>query len=240
MKLRGQQSGYAMAVLLISMTVMAIMMTVAMPTWKQMAQREKETELVFRGEQYARAMSLFQTKAGPGVLPPSIDLLVEQRFLRKKFKDPVTNEDFVPILQVPGAGGAGAPGATAAAGQSGGAAQGRGGAGAAPGTAPGTPPGTTPGAAASGGIMGVTSKSKAVSIRIYKGRSHYNEWQFMPVARVLAAGAPSAPGAPGAGGQRGPQGNQPPGFPGGTGGGRQGIDLTRHRPLSRKKRDELT
>ena len=103
MMLRGQhdqQPGYAMVALLMAMTVMAIMLTMAVPTWKQMSQREKEAELVFRGEQYARAIGLFQAKAGPGTLPPSIDLLVEQRFLRKKFKDPITNDDFAPLLQV--------------------------------------------------------------------------------------------------------------------------------------------
>ena len=101
MMLRGQQAGYAMVALLMAMSVMAIMMTVALPTWKQLAQREKEAELVFRGEQYARAIGLFQAKAGPGTLPPTIDLLVEQRFLRKKFKDPITNDDFAPLSRSP-------------------------------------------------------------------------------------------------------------------------------------------
>ena len=30
-----------------------------------------------------------------------------------------------------------------------------------------------------GGVMGVASKSKDTSIRIYNGRTHYNEWQFV-------------------------------------------------------------
>ena len=60
------ERGYAMVVLLVSLSVMAVMMSVAMPVWKQTAQREKETELVFRGEQYARAIALFQRKHGPG------------------------------------------------------------------------------------------------------------------------------------------------------------------------------
>src|SRR4051794_15814835 len=42
--------GYAMAALLISMAITALLMTAAMPVWKQMAQREKEEELVFRGQ----------------------------------------------------------------------------------------------------------------------------------------------------------------------------------------------
>src|SRR3989304_8768077 len=56
MHLRGQsERGYAMAALLVSMAVMAIVMTAAMPVWRQITQREKEEELIFRGKQYARA-----------------------------------------------------------------------------------------------------------------------------------------------------------------------------------------
>jgi type II secretory pathway pseudopilin PulG len=207
-----------MAVLLISMSVMAIMMTAVLPTWKQLSRREKEAELVFRGEQYARAIQLFQMKAGPGTLPPTIDILVEQRFLRKKFKDPITNDDFAPIVQVAGATGSATPG-VAPAGRQGGAAQPAPAAAGQRGT-PGAQPGTTPGAAASGGIMGVTSKSKEQSIRLYKGRNHYNEWQFLPVVRVAApgAGGAAAPGQRGGaqGGQRGAPGTATP-TPFGTG-----------------------
>ncbi len=93
MKLQGQH-GYAMVALLVGMSVMAVMLTAVMPSWNQMARREKEAELVFRGEQYARAIGLFQRRSGPGVLPPSLDVLVDQKFLRKKYKDPITNDDF--------------------------------------------------------------------------------------------------------------------------------------------------
>jgi hypothetical protein len=62
--------------------------------------------------------------------------------------------------------------------------------------------------------MGVTSKSTEQSIRLYKGRNHYNEWQFMPVARVAApaAGGAQAPGQRGGnqGGQRGGPGTGTP------------------------------
>ena len=197
-----------MAVLLISMSIMAIMMTVALPTWKQLSRREKEAELVFRGEQYARAIQLFQTKAGPGTLPPSIDLLVEQRFLRKKFKDPITNDDFAPIVQVAGAPHAArrAPGVQPA-GRQGGAAQPAAGWQPVSAARQERSPARRRARRQAGGIMGVTSKSKEQSIRLYKGRNHYNEWQFMPVARVAApgAGGAAAPGQRGGnqGGQRG-------------------------------------
>ena len=38
-----------MAALLVSIAVMGILMSVALPAWRQAARREKEAELVFRG-----------------------------------------------------------------------------------------------------------------------------------------------------------------------------------------------
>jgi type II secretory pathway pseudopilin PulG len=232
-------SGYAMAALIVAMGVMAIMMTVVMPVWRQTAQREKEEELVFRGLQYAHAIGLYQRKFA-NAYPPNVEALVEQRFLRKKFKDPVTNDDFVVIPP-----GAMLPGTTVPGMQRGGQpttpAGGRSGPGGS--TTPGStgqttasqpssrgglaPTGSQPGGLGGGttaGVAGVTSKSKAQSIRLYNGRGHYNEWAFVYVPQLQAGqgGAPGA-GAPGQPGQRGQPGVGPggqrgqpgqPGFPG--------------------------
>lgn len=221
-----------MAALLVAMSVTAILMTVALPVWKQMERREKEEELIFRGQQYVRALRLFSAKYA-NASPPNIDVLVEQRFLRRKYKDPITNDDFLPILAgqpIPG---------TSTAPQTGAGAGGRGGTAASPfgsgigGRAPapaqaaggatggrGVSPIGTPGAGSTGGVMGVASKSKAASIRLYNGRSHYNEWAFINTPQQQAPGV----GAPGAGapGQRG--GTPQPGTnPFGTGiGGQRG------------------
>ena len=89
---QGSQRGYAMAALLVSLGVMLVLMTVAMPVWRTQAQREKEAELVFRGEQIARAINLYMRKMGGGNYPPSLDVLVQGRFLRKKYKDPMTKD----------------------------------------------------------------------------------------------------------------------------------------------------
>lgn len=106
-----------MAALLVGLFVMGVMATVAMPVWTQAAQREKEAELVFRGEQYARAIGLFQRKMGPGALPPNLDLLVDQKFLRRKFTDPITGKAFRPVsMAEAGTGGVGGPGGAAEAG----------------------------------------------------------------------------------------------------------------------------
>jgi type II secretory pathway pseudopilin PulG len=148
------QHGYAMAALIVAMGVMALMMTVVMPVWKQTAQREKEEELVFRGKQYVHAIGLYQRKFA-NAYPPNIDLLVDQKFLRKKYKDPITHEDFVVLPP-----GQALPGAPAAPGQRGGAAGGTGGgigarggigAGAGAGIGPGSGAGTGGGIGPGGG-----------------------------------------------------------------------------------------
>jgi type II secretory pathway pseudopilin PulG len=220
---RETEQGYAMAALLIAMSIMAVMMTVVMPVWNHAAQREKEEELIFRGLQYARAIGLFQKKFA-NAYPPNIDVLVDQKFLRKKFKDPITNDDFapLPVGQTPGA-------APQAGGQRGGAQpSGRG--QTTPGTTGQQPSQTQPGSTLRGvspigtpgagggttaGISGVTSKSKAQSIRLYNGRNHYNEWAFVYVPQVQApgAGAPGStvPGLPGVRG--GPPGSGSRGGP---------------------------
>ncbi len=188
LKLRGQQKGYAMAALLVALSIMGILLTVAMPTWRQMVQREKEAELIFRGQQYAHAIGLFQRRAGPGVLPPSLDVLVDQKFLRKKYKDPITGADFDLLRMAP-------PTAPNQGNQTS--------------TAPGQPA-TTNGLVQSsadargtqGPIMGVVSRSKDASIRMYNGRTHYNEWQFVYTVQTQQPnGPPNAPGTlPGRGG----------------------------------------
>jgi hypothetical protein len=194
---------------------------------------------VFRGEQYARAIALFGRKYG-NASPPSLDVLLNEKFLRKKYKDPITGEDFQ--LLTPGS-----P-QLAQALASPPVVQGRG-RGPTTTTAPtpagrGTPPpATQPGRPGSigtqqptggGGIVGVASRSTDQSLRLYNGKNKYNEWVFLGVQQSQRAGGP--PGAQRPGGPGGPPGppirSRPggpgpagtrPGGPGGfgTGGGRR-------------------
>jgi type II secretory pathway pseudopilin PulG len=226
MDLEGQDSrssGYAMAALLVALGVMAVLMSVAMPVWRHQGQREKEAELVFRGEQYARAVYLYRRKNG-GTSPPNIDLLVQQRYLRKKYKDPMTEDgefQIIPMGGVPQAGTGGPTGRAGGLGPGGLGQPGRGSAGGR-GLAPPIQPGTVvipggPGQFAAGGIQGVVSKSTQASIRIYRGGTHYNQWQFIaPVQQQPGGPGQQGPGmGPGRGGRGGPGG---PGS--GPGGGR--------------------
>jgi len=226
------QDGYAMAALIVAMGIMALMMTVVMPVWKQAARREKEEELVFRGMQYVHAIGLYQRKFA-NAYPPNLDLLVDQKFLRKKFKDPITNDDFV--ILPPGAALPGAPvpggqrGGTQPAGGIGSGGIGSGGGSAGPvsrgggtTTAPQpsssqpsgrgglAPIGSQPGGVGGGGagVAGVTSKSKDQSIRLYNGRNHYNEWAFVYTPQLQPGQTSTTP--PGVlGGQRGQPGLGP-------------------------------
>ena len=118
------ERGYAMAALLVGMAVMAIMLGVALPVWRTAVQREREAELVFRGEQYANAIEIFQRRTGG--YPQTLDLLEKTRAIRRLYKDPITGGDFQPVFVgqmiggapvVPGQagrGGAGQPGRAAA------------------------------------------------------------------------------------------------------------------------------
>jgi type II secretory pathway pseudopilin PulG len=229
-----------MAALLVALSVMAVLASAAMPAWKHMSQREKEAELVFRGQQYARAIGLFQRRAGPGVNPPNLDVLVQQKFLRKKYKDPITGGDFdlispatqlaVPTAATPGTQTRGAPsGTTTPTTTRGGLSQppstpGRGtqpvgGSGFGAGSTFGGGSAFGAGSTVAGGIVGVQSKSKAESIRIYNGRTHYNEWQFVyiPQTGPGGRGQPGVP-QPGVGQPGGPRrGGPQPGPFGGDG-----------------------
>ena len=192
---------------------------------------------MFRGMQYARAVHLFQRKHGPGTLPPNIDVLIDEHDLRKKYKDPITNEDFKVLLQ--GQSPAGTPGAGSPASGLPGRSSGRGpqplsstvtqtGQGQ---RSSGRASGPGRGAGAVGGVIGVQSKSTETSIRIYNGRTHYNEWAFVFQPTVQAPGS-STPGTiPGRGGpgQRG----GPPSSPLGPGGRSVRPSPTRRPPGGR-------
>ncbi len=175
--------GYAMAALLVGMSIMAILMGAALPVWNKQAQREREEEYLFRAHEYARAVMKFRQRIA-NTNPPSVDVLVQQRFLRRKYRDPISGEDFQLVYQTAGAGiqpggpgnstpgGVVPPGGGSPAGGFGslpGAGTSTSGAGGTPSAGTGAP---VPGA----GIIGVVSKSKATSIKIYNGRTRYDQW----------------------------------------------------------------
>ncbi len=248
--------GYILAVLLIGMAIAAVWMSAAIPAWRQQATRQRELELIFRGEQYARSVALYYVKNNC-TLPTNVDDLVAKKYLRKKWNDPITNDDFIiipgnpqgggaPVGGAPGRagtpGGTGAPVANRPAGGApigggapisiGGGAQPGGAQAPRPGTTGGTPaggvPGTTGQAPAGSGIAGVMSKSTAASIIVYNGQQTYQGWQFLYQSQLQKMGQQPQCGGnqPGAAGR----GNQP-GQPGrGDGRGGPGVGAAPGRP----------
>jgi hypothetical protein len=174
-------------------------MTALLPAWRQQATREREAELIYRGEQWARAIALYAAKNN-GTLPQNIDVLLSQKYLRRKYLDPITGEEFIYL-------GAVLPGQISSSQSS-----------VSNPVSAGSRPGQSQ--AAQGpvsnqpGIYGVQSKSMATSIKVYQGQQQYNLWPFtyqLALARGVGGGR---------GRQQGPGGGQR----GGPGAGRGGED----------------
>jgi type II secretory pathway pseudopilin PulG len=92
---RGQQ-GYALLLVIFMATMLLIFATMAAPNIKTEGQREKEKEMIWRGQQYARAIKLYYRKMGR--FPTSLDDLTKPkvgslRFLRQAYKDPMNTKD---------------------------------------------------------------------------------------------------------------------------------------------------
>lgn len=173
--------GYTILLLMFAVFVMSIGLMIAVPVWKTQIQREKEEELIFRGKQYVEAIRLFQRKK-PGTFPKEFEELIEEKCLRKLFKDPMSpdgNWNLILITQAPVARGTRQQRRTTR----------------------GTRPRGRPAAGRSAGaafaaqrvliapqavlsaidnpqIIGVASASTDTSIKIYNGQESYDKWLF--------------------------------------------------------------
>jgi type II secretory pathway pseudopilin PulG len=149
-----------MAVVVVIMAIMAIFLTIAVETVSFQQRREKEEELIFRGNQIVEAIRLFRARNGR--FPLALDELVKAkpRVLRKVWADPITGKpDWEPVFF----------------GEEG-TAVGIGGTGTAP---PQPTPGPTPAAGAkTGPIIGVHSRSCGEAIKVFEGRTRYCDWKF--------------------------------------------------------------
>jgi type II secretory pathway pseudopilin PulG len=204
---RLDDDGFVLVALLVGMAVAAIWMSTLLPSWRQQAVRQQEEELIFRGEQYARAIALYRRKTGS--LPPNFDVLVSQHYLRRQYLDPITGKAFLPVGGATGAAAASSPGAVAT-----------------------MPSGT---GLVSVGITGVRSTSNDTSIKIYNNQQTYSQWAFDWTAAAQRMGdlsglnRTSLPGGLGHGGRGGRGTELPPIEPrggalrGGPGGGGRGA-----------------
>jgi type II secretory pathway pseudopilin PulG len=93
--------GFTYVALLAAIVIIGISLGAAGKYWSNVMMREKEEELLFRGDQYRNAIERYYLARQPFTFPNSIDNLLSddrfpqaKRYLRRKYVDPITGEDF--------------------------------------------------------------------------------------------------------------------------------------------------
>src|SRR5215831_10527317 len=95
MRQHRSDAGFSLAALIFFVTAASVIIAAIVPAYQMQAKREQEEELLFRGQEYTRAIQKYQRRFG--VYPTSIDQLVSTnglRFVRRAYKDPITGKDF--------------------------------------------------------------------------------------------------------------------------------------------------
>ena len=206
------QKGYILLAVMLLMTLMLIALSIELPRIHQQIKRDKEEEMIHRAHEYTGAIRRFYRKFGR--YPLSIEQLENTnnfRFLRKRYKDPMTGKDDWRLIHqgevIAKVGG----GTTTLSGSGGlnGFSQ--------PTPTPTPSPSPTPqgsggissgdnsGSSGSafgnpqpggGPIIGVGGTRKEESIRIIDEKDHYNEWVFYydPRQEQLQQVVPPGPG----------------------------------------------
>ena len=91
---REEQGGFILLALLFACAAIAIQVAVLLPRAAMQAQRIREERLIYRGEQYKRAIELYFREHQK--YPEKLDDLEDTngvRYLRRRYKDPLTGED---------------------------------------------------------------------------------------------------------------------------------------------------
>ena len=177
------EAGYTLAIFVMIIAIMGIMMAAAVEIISFQAQREKEAELIFRGQQYVEGIRLYRKKYGRYPMRMKELWEADPKVLRQKWTDPITGSDKWGIvfqgqegqeLTVPGGGG------------------------------PRPTPTRTPvferaregGGEKVGPIVGVHSLSTDTSIKVYEGRTQYDMWKFILTEPGRGAGGETPWGMP--------------------------------------------
>ena len=177
---RGGEEGYSLVALMASVAIMMIMMAAAAPFWRYLMRNDAEEELLFRGGEIADAVARYQRKNG-NALPPSLEVLVKGKYLRRAYKDPMTKHGRWRFLRpgeslAPGAPLAGNLGTSTVTTT----------------TTTTRPSAFSPSGQPIGPFQGVASTSTEKSLRIFNGRTKYNEWMFLP-GQPRVVGRPIGP-----------------------------------------------
>jgi type II secretory pathway pseudopilin PulG len=90
---RHREGGYLLLAVLLLVAFMVIAATIEAPLMVQQMKRDREEEMIHRGTEYARAIKKYYKKFGryPANLE-QLDNTNQIRFLRKRYKDPLTKD----------------------------------------------------------------------------------------------------------------------------------------------------
>ena len=90
-----RQAGYMLLTVLLFVTLLVLASAAVAPRMKMQIERDRDEEMIHRGVQYSRAIKRFYKKFGR--YPNSLQELENTnnlRFLRRRYKDPVTGKEF--------------------------------------------------------------------------------------------------------------------------------------------------
>ncbi len=189
--------GYALLVLMMMVTILLISLTAALPSIYVAGQREREEELIFRGTEYARAIGLFRRRFQR--FPRSVEELLNTngiRFLRRAYPDPMSRTGKWRVIHADATGAlidsetqasASPPAAEQLKAHAGLSSEEKGRSGRV---------GRDTSEIEGVFIAGVASSSRRESIRVWNGRTHYDEWEFIAVDLSAPAGQTTVPGEP--------------------------------------------
>jgi len=102
---QGGEAGFAMLVVFLLAAFVGIALYMELPRVVMESQRDREELLIDRGTQYQRAIQVFYRKFSR--YPTDLDALENTnniRFLRRRFKDPMTGEDDWRLIHIAGPG----------------------------------------------------------------------------------------------------------------------------------------
>ena len=163
---RNHQAGFTYLAILFIVAIMGIALAAAGSVWHVAQQREKERELLYIGNQYRQAITRYYERSPGGAkqFPKKLEYLLQdnrmvttQRYLRKIYRDPMTNSKNWGIVEGPG-----------------------------------------------NSIMGVYSLSDELPLKQgnfdeidkdFIGKSHYYDWKFVSVTKVVQPGQATQTGA---------------------------------------------
>lgn len=107
------QTGFTYMGILFAVALLGSSLALIGSTWKVSQQRENEKELLFVGDQFRKAIALYYERTPGSVkqFPKSFDQLIKdnryivpQRYLRKVFRDPITNQKDWGVINSPDGG----------------------------------------------------------------------------------------------------------------------------------------